>query len=83
MLDQLTIKSMHEVMSIRQAAEALGVSYHRAYSLVRLGRLESTKVDGTILVSRKSVETFERLAPNGKPLRPLAALKAAQDGGSQ
>lgn len=67
-LEQLTIESMHDVMSIRQAAEALGVSYHRAYMLVRLGRLESTNVDGTILVSRKSVETFERLDTNGKPL---------------
>ena len=38
-LEQLTIESMHDVMSIRQAAEALGVSYHRAYMLVRLGRL--------------------------------------------
>ena len=49
-------------MSVRQAAEALGVHYMTAYRYVRLGLLPAHQQGGTWLVKRSEVEAFRRRA---------------------
>lgn len=43
---------------VRTAAQMLGVSMQRVYQVVDDGTLLSMKLDGNVLVSRKSVEAY-------------------------
>ena len=44
---------------VRTVAKRLGVSRQRVYELIKLGALGWKKVDGTVLVSAKTVEQRE------------------------
>jgi predicted site-specific integrase-resolvase len=55
------------LISIREAAAILGVSYSRAHALVRDGRLRRVgSFAGAALLDRSSVESFER-RKGGRP----------------
>jgi len=54
------------LMSVAEAAEALGVGERRAYELVAQGRLKSVRIGGHIMVMASSVRKFRRL-PRGRP----------------
>ena len=53
-------------MSVRQAAEALGVHYMTAYRYVRLGQLPSTQRGGVWTIKRADLRPF---APRRRPPR--------------
>lgn len=53
-------------VSISEASRLRGVSRQAMSKLVKLGRLESVKVAGRMLVHRKDVLEFER-KPAGRP----------------
>ena len=65
--DPLPIKDDSEIISLRAAAEKLGVHYMTAYRYVRLGTLPAQKVGGTWQVRIED-------------LRPLRSAAAAQPG---
>jgi excisionase family DNA binding protein len=51
---------------VRTAAKMLGVSMKRVYQLIESGTLSSMKVDCTVLVSVRSVESRQMLLPGVK-----------------
>jgi excisionase family DNA binding protein len=55
-------------LTLRQAADALGVHYMTAYRYVRLGQLEATKVGGEWRVAQAALAVFQA-APTAVPAR--------------
>lgn len=46
------------LLSIREAAEQLGISQHTVRGLVTAGQIEHVRVGSRILISRKALERF-------------------------
>lgn len=62
-----------EFMSVRDAADILGVSSPRIYAMLRDGVLSGKKIGGTQLVSTESVkERFNSPRPAGRPKKVTA-----------
>jgi excisionase family DNA binding protein len=59
-------------MSISQAADALGIVRQRVHRLVQNGRLQGVKIGERWLISKSSVENFER-QPVGRPPKKKAS----------
>ncbi len=61
-------------MSLRQAADQLGVHYMTAYRYVRLGQLPSTQRNGLWSIRRADLEVFgQASASHGDPAQPSPA----------
>lgn len=50
-------------VSVKEAAEMLGISYDRTYQHVRTGRLRSKKVGGKHMIPKQAIEDFKHNPP--------------------
>lgn len=60
---QVTMPDLEDFVTTKEAAELLGVGRQRIYDLIHDERLEAIKIGRDWLVSRESIENFERAQP--------------------
>jgi excisionase family DNA binding protein len=60
------LESNANVVTVKEAANMLGISRARAYKLVYEGKLASLKMAGTVLVVKSSVLQRQELQLRGK-----------------
>lgn len=60
------IRSMKTLLSVNEAAEAMGISGRRVLKLLAEGRIQGTKVGGRWLVTKLGYKTKKRGFPKRK-----------------